>query len=110
MSECNPVKNVLQTPRGPPLAINVEIFCGCHPCIICNALVMAFRKGEREWFEDKDGAPVFYGPPENEYGLWREDQLDVLISKCTVNPFVPLGKKWEMGTGVSFVCCANVYI
>ena len=54
---------------------------------------MAFRKDEREWFEDKDGAPVFYGPPENEYGLWREDQLDVLISKCTVNPFVPLGKQ-----------------
>ena len=54
---------------------------------------MAFRKDEREWFEDKDGAKVFYGPPENEYGLWREDQLDVLISKCTVNPFVPLGKK-----------------
>merc|ERR1712003_221481 len=41
--------------------------------------------------EDGDGAPIFYGPPENEYGLWREDQLDVLLNKCAVNPFVPIG-------------------
>ncbi len=68
---------------------------------------MSFRQDEREYFRDvrmrgdpgdtlfdDDGMPLVYGPPENEYGLWREDQLDVLLTKCTVNPFVPLGEKF----------------
>ena len=77
---------------------------------------MSMRKDEREFFrekrereffrprarfqgvhgtnmmgDDEDGDEIFYGPPENDYGLWREDQFDNLITKCTVNPFVPLG-------------------
>merc|ERR1719263_2258867 len=72
--------------------------------LLLNPVKMALRKDEREFFrpksrfqgvggmgDDEDGDTVFYGPPENDYGLWREDQFDNLITKCTVNPFVPLG-------------------
>ena len=57
------------------------------------------------FIKDDNGYPVFYGPPENEYGLWREDQLDVLINKCTVNPFVPLGEKVCVGVVSSTLYC-----